>query len=148
MANISVRVDGIDDVVRELHRRGVDVADGLEVICHAGATVVREAAMRRAPGSIAEDLEQKTTRRRRTDVTVEVRPGKAHRKIAHLVEFGTRPHMIRPRRRRALLIGGRLVAWARHPGARARPFMRPAVDTSREKAQAAMSAATKKAARI
>lgn len=41
--------------------------------------------------------------------------GKKHASVGHLVEFGTRPHY-QPRRRQY------------HPGARSKPFMRPAFE--------------------
>lgn len=51
---------------------------------------------------------------------------------AHLVEFGTKPHMIRPRPpKKFLVIFGRFVASVRHPGARKYPFLRPAVTSTR-----------------
>lgn len=46
---------------------------------------------------------------------------------AEMVHDGTRPHIIRPRRKRALRfrVGGRVVyaKFVRHPGTRARPFL-------------------------
>ena len=56
--------------------------------------------------------------------------------ISHLVEFGTRPHWIAPKNRAGVLKikrgrgPTRLVKGAVwHPGARPKPFMRPAYDT-------------------
>lgn len=56
--------------------------------------------------------------------------------IAHLVEFGTKPHLIAPKGQSGALKIKRGVGPAvyvegavRHPGARAKPFMRPAYDT-------------------
>lgn len=55
---------------------------------------------------------------------------------ARIHEIGgtTRPHEIRPRHVKALAFGGRLAAVVRHPGATipARPYMRPALEDSRE----------------
>jgi len=49
---------------------------------------------------------------------------------AHIVEFGARQHIIRPRAKKALNLGGTFVAGAvEHPGVRPQPFMRPAADT-------------------
>ena len=47
---------------------------------------------------------------------------------AHMVEFGTQRHIIKARKGGMLNIRGRLVAKVAHPGARAKPFMRPAFD--------------------
>ena len=46
------------------------------------------------------------------------------RNTAHLIEFGTRPHYIAGR----LNINGEWVRGVNHPGSRAKPFMRPALD--------------------
>lgn len=47
----------------------------------------------------------------------------------HLVEFGTRPHKIKPKDAHALTVGGKVVGEVDHPGARAKPFARPAFDS-------------------
>jgi len=47
---------------------------------------------------------------------------------AHFVEFGTAPHPIRSGKARAMLIAGRYRDVVMHPGARPKPFMRPALD--------------------
>ncbi|MDR7331762.1 HK97-gp10 family putative phage morphogenesis protein [Roseateles asaccharophilus] len=46
---------------------------------------------------------------------------------AHMVEFGTKRHIIKARRGKLLAIG---VAKVDHPGARPKPFMRPALDAT------------------
>lgn len=56
---------------------------------------------------------------------------------AHFVEFGTSRHWIKPRNRKSLFIAGLLREVVDHPGARPKPFMRPAFDG---KAQAAIEA--------
>lgn len=48
---------------------------------------------------------------------------------AHIVEYGARRHMIKPRAKK-MKIGNQFIAGAvTHPGVAPRPFMRPAVDT-------------------
>lgn len=60
---------------------------------------------------------------------------------AHFVEFGTKPHTIKPKRgkRLAFVVASRVVAvpMVKHPGTKARPFMGPAFDA---KWQAALDA--------
>lgn len=56
---------------------------------------------------------------------------------AHFVEFGTARHWIKPKNRKSLFIAGLLREAVDHPGARAKPFMRPAFDS---KARAAVEA--------
>jgi hypothetical protein len=48
---------------------------------------------------------------------------------ARFLEYGTKPHIIRPKNGKALAIGGLFVAAVEHPGARATGFMRRALDT-------------------
>lgn len=57
---------------------------------------------------------------------------------ARFVEGGTKPHEIRARDGGALAFGGIFHSSVQHPGAKARPFMRPALDS---KWQAAVNAA-------
>lgn len=47
---------------------------------------------------------------------------------AHLVEFGTARHWIKPKSRKSLFIAGLFKEAIDHPGARPKPFMRPAFD--------------------
>lgn len=56
-----------------------------------------------------------------------------HGYVAHWVEFGTQPHIIPG----PLKLGNKWVKNAKHPGARAKPFMRPALDS--KKAQALLA---------
>jgi HK97 gp10 family phage protein len=56
---------------------------------------------------------------------------------AHFVEFGTARHWIKPKSRKSLFIAGLLKELVDHPGARSKPFMRPAFDG---KARAAIEA--------
>lgn len=53
---------------------------------------------------------------------------------AHMVEFGTQPHEIRPRRAKSLFIAGLLRQVVRHPGAKPSGFMRRAFDEGHQPA--------------
>lgn len=79
-----------------------------------------------------------TTSVRRGTVTAAVKAGPTKRDkrpwYARLVEYGTKAHIIRAKPGGLLAIG---VSKVHHPGAKARPFLRPALDT---KAQAAVQA--------
>jgi HK97 gp10 family phage protein len=78
------------------------------------------------------------TKSRRGTVQSNLKAKGEHGSIAHLVEFGTAAHTITAAPGSALrLHGGRLVQSVEHPGARAKPFMRPALDAM---AQAAVMA--------
>lgn len=58
---------------------------------------------------------------------------------AHFVEFGTARHWIKPKSRKSLFIAGLLKELVDHPGARPKPFMRPAFDTKVRAAIEAMA---------
>lgn len=47
---------------------------------------------------------------------------------AHLVEFGTAAHVIKPRRAKSLWSGQGWAKQVEHPGARPKPFLRPTFD--------------------
>jgi HK97 gp10 family phage protein len=47
---------------------------------------------------------------------------------AHMVEFGTRPHIIKAAKGEALKVGSSFPRVVHHPGAAHQPFMRPAFD--------------------
>ena len=146
-----IAIEGLDEVVRELKRRGANVADGLEAICKAGAEVIHADAAGRAPGDIGERLLVKTIQKRPKQVTVGIGPSKRD-KIARFVEDGTKPHDIpkarKGRRRKPLYINGSFVMVAHHPGARPKPYLRPAYEAKKNDAQDAMGKATGKALEV
>lgn len=94
----------------------------------AGARVVQAVAagnIRTDSGELAASLKV-STRARGGEVKATV-----YTKVfyARWVEYGTRPHRIEPKNRRALALGGGFVGAVDHPGARPHPFLRPALDT-------------------
>ncbi len=82
-----------------------------------------------------------TTSVRRGTVTAAVKAGstKADKRpwYARFVEYGTKPHVIRAKPGGLLAIG---VKVANHPGAKARPYLRPALDARAGDAVQAMAA--------
>jgi HK97 gp10 family phage protein len=139
-----IAITGLDEVVKELEKRGADVIAGVESICMAGAVVVRDEIAGRAP-----DIEvvAETMQRRATAVTVGVGPTKKTTNRARWREFGTRPHVIpkvRKKGRKVLLLPDGGFRWSvNHPGSKARPFIRPGYDGSTGEATAAMGRKTK-----
>jgi len=57
---------------------------------------------------------------------------------AHLVEFGTSAHEIKPKRKKAMKYGDEFSAKLFHPGFHQKPFMRPAFDENADAAITAM----------
>ena len=59
---------------------------------------------------------------------------------AHMVEFGTKRHLIAPKNRKALKIGGKFIRKPiLHPGLPEKPFMRPAFDEGAQQAITAVA---------
>lgn len=67
--------------------------------------------------------------------------GSSPSRYAHLVEFGTAPHIIKPNNAEALAIlsSGKVVDEVNHPGSRPHPFLRPAFEMNRTAAFTVMS---------
>lgn len=69
-----------------------------------------------------------TTRAKGAEVSASVKVGNIVAWYAHLVEFGTRPHVIRSKPGGAMRFGGTATQRVNHPGTTGRPFMRPAAE--------------------
>lgn len=96
----------------------------------AGTVPIREEVKRRAPvdsGALRNSI-RTTSRARRGQVSASVKIGNREAWYAHLVEFGTRPHVIKSKPGRAMQFGGRITAQVNHPGITGRPFIRASAD--------------------
>lgn len=83
----------------------------------------------KATGALARGLKV-STGGRRGRVYAKLKTSGEHDYIARFVEFGTAPHRISARKGGMLRIAGKaIVPSVEHPGSRAVPFMRPALDT-------------------
>lgn len=78
------------------------------------------------------------TRARGGQVVAYIKASGPHGFLAKWIEFGTRAHNIAAKQDGWLSFGGIFAKSVAHPGARARPFLRPALD---QQAQAAVTAA-------
>lgn len=119
----------------------------------AGTNVIRDEARRRCPVALP-NIKNMTTygayrgalrdsirvgvRIKNGTVTATVKAGNKIAYYAHMVEYGTRAHEQFPSGTKSLFIGGMFKMHMHHPGAAAKPFMRPAFDTQ---AQTAIQAA-------
>lgn len=106
----------------------------------AGANVIRNEARQNInsrTGELAKSV-RVSTRSRGGTVTASVKAGNAKAFYAHMVEFGTAPHMLYKganNKSAVLNIAGALVsAKVKHPGAKAAPFLRPAFDAKQAEA--------------
>lgn len=98
----------------------------------AGAAVIRDEVQQRAPidsGALRKSV-RISSRSNKGRVSASVKVGNQEAWYAHLVEFGTRPHVIKAKPGRAMRFGGVTTAQVNHPGIAPRPFIRPAVDAS------------------
>lgn len=96
----------------------------------AGAKVFADRAKELVPvksGQLRDSIKV-STRSRRGRVSATVRAGGNKVFYAHMVEFGTARHFIKPRKRKSLFFAGLAREVVDHPGASPKPFMRPALD--------------------
>jgi HK97 gp10 family phage protein len=103
-----------DDVRRALVQTGVDVQNKAREHCPVDTGRLRSSIVHRIDGS-----------GRVTGITVGTNVS-----YAADVEYGTAPHVILPKNKKALYWPGAAhpVSRVNHPGTRPRPFMRPALD--------------------
>ena len=96
----------------------------------AGAKVFADRAKQMVPvksGQLRDSIKV-STRSKRGRVSATVRAGSKKAFYAHMVEFGTARHLIKPRKRKSLFFAGIAREVVDHPGASPKPFMRPALD--------------------
>lgn len=108
----------------------------------AGQKEILEAAKSRVPvasGALRASLKIKTSSKRGV-VSARLVAGSKTAYYAHMVEFGTAQHFIKPKRARSLFFAGLARKVVDHPGARAKPFLRPAFDEAQGKALESMRA--------
>lgn len=101
----------------------------------AGANVFKKAAQENVPvesGDLKKAIVVRQDKIGQSTVNYSVGITGKPRFYAHLVEFGTAPHIIRPDKQKALSNGRFFVEEIHHPGARAHPFLRPAFDNNQE----------------
>lgn len=106
----------------------------------AGAAEFRAAAKANVPvesGALRRSIKV-STGSKKGRVTAKLKVGGRLAPHAHLVEYGTKPHTITAAQGGGLTVGGNIVSSVDHPGARPRPFMRPAFDTKPPAAIAAV----------
>jgi HK97 gp10 family phage protein len=132
---------GLQALLDELPARieGNVVRGGLR----AAAKVVEMEAKRLCPVGKTGDLRDSirvTLRSKHGHISATVKAGNAKSFYAHMVEFGTARHWIKPKNRKSLFVAGLLREAVDHPGAKKEPFMRPAIDGKADEAIDAMAA--------
>lgn len=139
-----VKIEGLAELERDL-QQFVDKLQRnvVRASLRAGAKVFLEEARRQVPvgktGALRRSLKISVRTRRGVPVAF-VRAGDKDAWYAHLVEFGTSAHFIKPKRRKSLFFARLAREVVEHPGAKKRPFMRPAFDQGAPGAIKAMTA--------
>lgn len=131
-------VKGLADLKRAMAELPAKIeANMMRGAMRAGGKVIAEAA-KASVNSVSGELAQSIavgTRLKGGQAVCTVTAGKPTKSggktkrlgwYAHIVEGGAKAHVIKARRGKLLAIGVKKV---NHPGAKARPFMRPALDT-------------------
>lgn len=111
----------------------------------AGAKVIKDEAKRlcpvgsgqlpagETPGALQDSIHV-SARNRQGVVTASIKAGGGRVYYAHMVEYGTARHFIKPKNRKSLFIAGVFKEVIDHPGAKKHPFMRPALDGKAQEA--------------
>jgi HK97 gp10 family phage protein len=105
-----------------------------------GANVFKAEAKANVPvedGPLRDSI-RVTTSARGGVVTSSVKAGNARAFYWRFVEFGTAAHVIKGKYGGALAIAGYFMRSVNHPGAKAKPFLRPAFDAKADAALAAV----------
>ena len=137
----SIRVTGESEAARLLEQTSKRFVPSLvQDAIYPAAVIVRDEARRRAPvgfgrrpdGSAREHLRDAIYASKGKSGLLSVIAGVNLKRVphAHLVEYGTAPHFIRPKKGKFLWVLGRFLTFVKHPGAVKRPFFRPAARRS------------------
>lgn len=114
----------------------------LRTALRAGAAILRDEARTLVPrksGDLAKTI-RVSTRIRKGQVTASVKAGNRIAYYAHMVEYGTRAHPEKPKKGKTMDVNGVLRKTVEHPGAQAKPFLRPAADNKFQEAIDAITA--------
>lgn len=90
---------------------------------------------------------RKTIKSNDPDLSVTITAGNNKVRYAHLVEFGTKAHVIKAKNAKAMGKDGIFGTKVDHPGAEAKPFFYPAYRALRKRVKGRISRATNRAAK-
>jgi HK97 gp10 family phage protein len=126
-----VNIKGGAELQRFLNQLPVKVEKNImRAALRAGANVIKAEAKENVPvqdGDLKRSIKVSTSARRGT-VRAKVKAGDQKAWYWHFVEFGTAAHTIKARNGKRLFFNGIFAKVVNHPGAKAKPFMRPALD--------------------
>ncbi len=145
-----IKIDGLAELQLLLNQLPATIEGRIvRGALRAGAKVVAIEAKRRCPvgtdvpkgetpGSLRDSIHV-SMRSKNGHVTATIKAGGEKAHYAHMVEFGTARHWIKPRSRKSLFIAGLFKEAVEHPGAKKHPFMRPAIDSKATEALQAVA---------
>lgn len=150
MADLAIK--GGADLAKALAELPVKLeAQVMQSALRGGAKLIAERARVLVPvesGDLRRSIKVRARKNKRTGyVNVYVAAGgrrKGDPFYAHMVEFGTKAHEIRPKGGGSLLLAGLMRSIVQHPGARPKPFLRPAFDATAQGALDEIARVTKK----
>lgn len=136
---ISGKLEGADDLMRELQECGLNARRTVGAAAKAGAKVIADDGNKRAKalrGGKGRIVSAKITRRAQDHVTAAAGVTKS-KWYYRFFETGAVPHEIRGKPLLVFFSHGRLMSLSvvHHPGMAARPFLRPAFDAKQNEAR-------------
>ncbi len=142
MAEKQVEIAGLKELKQQLERLPARIeANITRTALRRGALVIEERAKELCPvdsGELQDSIKVRAQTKKKSGwINLRVTAGGGKAFYANMVEYGTAPHEIRPKSAKSLFVAGVFRQVVSHPGATARPFMRPAFD---EKYQDAIKA--------
>lgn len=128
------------NVVRGALRAGAKIiADEAKRLCPVSAPSPANAKRYGATAGALRDSIRVSMRSHRGRIRATIKAGNKIAYYAHMVEYGTARHWIKPKNRKSLFIAGLFKEVVNHPGAEKHPFMRPAIDGKVEEAVQAVA---------
>lgn len=141
---LTVKIEGLDDLTGAFQRIKGACDTVLEPAARAGAEVIRNEAIKKAPGPHIE-LNVKRVTQKKAEVVIG--PDKEHW-YYQFAEYGTSAHTVKPSKKKALSWpGGPVVKKVMHPGRSRDPFLQPAIENNQSSILSAISEALRKAIR-
>lgn len=131
----------LDEMPAKLEQRVIAgaLARAAKVICDEAKRLCPVASghlpAHRTSGGLRDSIHvSRSTKKGRVRASIKTRSA-----LAHMVEYGTARHLIKPKNRKSLFVAGLFREVVAHPGAVRRPFMRPAFDNKKDEAMSVMA---------
>lgn len=141
---LETNITGLGDLQKLLDQLPVNIEKKvIRGALRAGQKVVLDqakATIHNQSGALADSLRIKTNAGKDGKISSRVVAGNKTAFYAHMVEFGTAKHLIKPKNRKSMFVAGMMRKVVDHPGAQKKPFMRPAADAAAHEGSEAITA--------